>query len=110
VLVSGRCQGDLARRQTGRGILAWSRVPLTEEPQRIVHQERTSHPDLRVREKMLVLWSLYCGTTRPKAADIVGLGRATVPRYVVAFRQGAWIACGGVTTMARSARWPPIAS
>ena len=54
--------------------MAWFRVQLTEEQQRIVNEERTSHPDLRVREKMLVLWLLHCGTTRQKAAEIVGLG------------------------------------
>jgi transposase len=68
--------------------MAWFRVQLSEEQQRIVHEERTSHPDLHVREKMLVLWLLHCGTTRQKAAEIVGLGRATVHRYVVAFREG----------------------
>ncbi len=31
---------------------------------------------------------LHCGTTRQKAAEIVGVGRATVHRYVVAFREG----------------------
>jgi transposase len=68
--------------------MAWFRVQLTEEQQRIVNEDRTSHPDLRVREKMLVLWLLHCGTTRQKAAEIVGLSRATVHRYVVAFREG----------------------
>ena len=68
--------------------MAWFRVQLTEEQQRIVHEERTSHPDLRVREKMLVLWLLHCGTTRQKAAEIVGRGRATIHRYVAAFREG----------------------
>ena len=68
--------------------MAWFRVQLTEEQRRIVNEERTSHPDLRVREKMLVLWLLHCGTTRQKAAEIVGLGRATVQRYVAAFREG----------------------
>jgi transposase len=68
--------------------MTWFRVQLTEEQQRIVNEERTSHPDLRVREKMLVLWLLHCGTTRQQAAEIVGLGRATVHRYVVAFREG----------------------
>jgi transposase len=67
--------------------MAWFHVQLTEDQQRIVNEERTSHPDLRVREKMLVLWLLHCGTTRQKAAEIVGLGRATVQRYVVAFRE-----------------------
>ena len=41
--------------------MAWFRVQLTEDQQRIVNEERTSHPDLRVREKMLVLWLLHCG-------------------------------------------------
>ena len=68
--------------------MAWFRVQLTEEPQRIVHEERVAHPNLRVREKMLVLWLLHCGTTREKAAEIVGIGRATVQRYVAAFRAG----------------------
>jgi transposase len=68
--------------------MAWFRVQLTEDQQRIVNEERTSHPDLHVREKMLVLWLLHCGTTRQKAAEIVGVGRATVHRYLVAFREG----------------------
>jgi transposase len=68
--------------------MAWFRVQLTEEQQRIVHEERVAHPNLRVREKMLVLWLLHCGTTREKAAEIVGIGRATVQRYVAAFRAG----------------------
>jgi transposase len=68
--------------------MAWFRVQLTEEQQRIVHEERVAHPNPRVREKMLVLWLLHCGTTREKAAEIAGIGRATVQRYVAAFRTG----------------------
>jgi transposase len=68
--------------------MAWFRVHLTEEQQRIVNEERVSHPNLRVREKMLVLWLLHCGATREKAAEVVGVSRATVHRYVVAFREG----------------------
>jgi len=68
--------------------MAWFRVQLTEEQQRIVNAERVAHPNLRVREKMLVIWLLHCGTTRDKAAEIVGIGRATVQRYVAAFRTG----------------------
>jgi transposase len=68
--------------------MAWLRVQLTEEQQRIVDEERTSHPNLRVREKMLVLWLLHSGLTRQKTAEIVGVGRATVQRYVAAFREG----------------------
>ena len=68
--------------------MAWLRIQLTEEQQRIVDEERSSHPNLRVREKMLVLWLLHKGVTRRKAAEIVGVGRATAQRYVVACREG----------------------
>jgi len=68
--------------------MVWLHIQLTEEQQRIVDEDRSSHPNLRVREKMLVLWLLHNGLTRKKAADIVGVGRATVQRYVVAFREG----------------------
>jgi len=68
--------------------MAWFRVKLTEDQQRIVHEERVAHPNLRVREKMLVLWLLHCGATREKAAEVAGVSRATVQRYVAAFRAG----------------------
>jgi transposase len=68
--------------------MAWLRVLLTEEEQRIVNEERTSHPNERIRERMLVLWLLHSGLTRQKAAEIVGVGRATVQRSVAAYRDG----------------------
>ena len=68
--------------------MAWFRVRLTEEEQRVVNEERCRHPNLRIREKMLVLWSLHTGLTRQHAAKAVGVSRATVQRYVAAFRQG----------------------
>jgi transposase len=68
--------------------MAWLRIRLTEEQQQIVNEERSRHPDLSVREKMLVLWLLHNGLTRVNAAKIVGVGRATVQRYVAAFREG----------------------
>ena len=68
--------------------MAWLRVQLTEEEQRIVNEERTSHPNERIRERMLVLRLLHSGLTRQKAAEIVGIGRATVQRFVAAFRDG----------------------
>ena len=68
--------------------MAWYRVHLTEEEQRVVNEERVAHPELRVREKMLVLWLLHCGRKREEAAKIVGVSRTTVHRYVVAFRGG----------------------
>ena len=68
--------------------MAWFRVQLTEEQQRIVNQERAAHPHPRVREKMLVLWWVHCGRTRQKTAEVAGVGRATVQRYIAAFRDG----------------------
>jgi transposase len=63
-------------------------VQLDEQQQRVVNEERSSHPNERVREKMLVLCLLHNGVTRQGAAKIVGVSRATVQRYVAAFRDG----------------------
>ncbi len=90
--------------------MAWFRVHLTEEQQRIVNEERVAHPDLRVREKMLVLWLLHCGSQREEAAKIVGVSRTTVHRYVAAFPPAAWNASGRATTIVPRVRWPPIAN
>ena len=68
--------------------MTWLRIRLTEEQQRVVNEERSSHPNLRVREKMLVLWLLHNGATRQYAAKVAGVSRATVQRYVTAFREG----------------------
>lgn len=68
--------------------MARIQVRLDEEQQRVVNEERSSHPNSRVREKMLVLWLLHHGVTRQGAAKIVGVSRATVQRYVAAFRDG----------------------
>ena len=37
---------------------------------------------------MLTIWLLHCGLTRQKAAEIVGVSRATVQRYLDAYCQG----------------------
>ena len=68
--------------------MAWLRIHLTEEQQRVVNEERSVHPNPRIREKMLVLWLLHNGVMRQNAATIVGASRATVQRYVAAFREG----------------------
>ena len=48
--------------------MAWFRIALTEDEQRVVNEERESHPAPHVRRKMLVLWSLHCGLKRTQAA------------------------------------------
>jgi transposase len=86
--------------------MAWFRIALTEEQQRIVNQQRDSHPLPHVRRKMLSLWLLHHGLSRHQAAAIVGIGRATVQRYVAAFRQGGldglrrWDVSGPVSALA----------
>jgi transposase len=89
---------------------AWLRVELSEQQQRVVNAERDEHPCEHVRRKMLVLWLLHHGITRDKAACIAGLGRATVQRYVAAFREGgldglrAWGHTGPVSDLAAHAQ------
>lgn len=68
--------------------MGWYTVQLSAEQQRVVNAERDAHPDEPVRRKMLVLWLLHCRLTREKVAEITGTGRATVQRYVAAFRDG----------------------
>ena len=82
--------------------MAWLRVQLTEEQQRVVNEERSSHPNPRIREKMLVLWLLHNGVTRAEGGrDRRGRSghrpavRGRVPR------RAAWTACGGGTPIAR---------
>ena len=86
--------------------MAWLRIQLTEEQQLVVKAERDAHPQEHVRRKMLVLWLLHCGIHRAKAAEVAGLGRATVQRYVAAFRDGGldglrrWGVTGPVSDLA----------
>lgn len=86
--------------------MAWFRVALTDAEQVVVNAERDTHPEAHVRRKMLVLWLLHCGLTRATAADVAGLGRATVQRYVAAYRAGGldglrrWDVVGPVSDLA----------
>lgn len=86
--------------------MKWLRIELSEEQQQVVNAERDEHPCEHVRRKMLVLWLLHNGLTRQQVADIAGLGRATVQRYVAAFREGGldglrhWGVSGPVSDLA----------
>lgn len=68
--------------------MAWFRVRLSEEEQRIVGEERRAHPHEPTRRKMETLWLLHHGLTQEKVAKIVGVSLATVNRYVNAYRVG----------------------
>lgn len=86
--------------------MAWHRVQLTAAELEVVNAERESHPQGQVRRKMLVVWLLHCGLTRAKAATVASLGRATVQRYVAAYRDGGldglrqWDVTGPVSDLA----------
>ena len=81
-------------------------VVLSESEQSIVAAERDSHPDFVVRRKMLVLWSTHCGVSREQTAAVAGRGRATVQRYLAAYRAGGldglrqWGVTGPVSDLA----------
>ena len=68
--------------------MAWLRIELTEDEQRIVWSELGSNPDACVRRKMLSLRLLHCGTKREQAAKILGVARSTIERDVSAYRSG----------------------
>ena len=89
--------------------MARFRIALSDDEQAVVNAERDTHPEAHVRRKMLVLWLLHCGVTRVLAADIAGLGRATVQRYAAAYRDGGldglrrWGVVGPVSDLAAHA-------
>ena len=68
--------------------MAWFRVQRTSAEQGVVQEERESHPNRHVRQRMLALWLPHCGLTREKAATILGVGRISVQGWVAAYRQG----------------------
>lgn len=68
--------------------MAWLRVQLSEAEQAVVKEESECHPNPRIRQRMRALWLLHCRVTRQKAAVILGVGRATVQRWVAAYRDG----------------------
>jgi transposase len=84
-------------------------INLSEAEQVIVASERYSHPDLHVRRKMLVLWSVHSKLTRLQAGKVAGVGRATVQRYLAAYREGGldglrhWGVVGPVSELASHA-------
>lgn len=85
-----------------------ARIPiqLSESEQAIVASERDSHPDLHVRRKMLVLWSVHSRLTHRQAGQVAGVGRATVQRYLATYRADGldglrrWNVVGPVSALA----------
>ena len=68
--------------------MAWLRIELTADEQRIAQDERESHPDPCVRRRLWALWLLHCGAKREQAAKILGVAVSTVQRDLFAYRTG----------------------
>jgi transposase len=89
--------------------MARTPIHLSDSEQATVASERYSHPDLQVRRKMLVVWSVHSGLTRLQAGKVASVGRATVQRYLAAYRNGGldglrrWGVVGPVSELASHA-------
>ena len=86
--------------------MAWTRIQLTEDEQRIVNEERTSHPKLQVRDKMWTIWLLHCGLTRQKAAEIVGVSRTQYSDTWMPIAKAVWTGYGVRMSKDPGASWP----
>ena len=60
--------------------MAWFRVRLTEEEQRVVNEERCCHPYFVSAKRCSCFGCCSNGLTRQHAAKAVGVSRATVQR------------------------------
>ena len=67
--------------------MGWFRIVLTAEEQSVVRDWALHHADPKVRAQWWVILLLHHGDTREQAAERVGVGRATVFRYVEEFRE-----------------------
>lgn len=65
----------------------WFKFDLTEAEIAVVLEERHSHPNRSIRERMNVVWMLHKGAGREEAAEYAGVSRSTVQRVVRTFRQ-----------------------
>ena len=66
--------------------MAWCRIHLTEDERRIVDEERASHPNLLVRNKMLTIWLLHCGVTEFRGHGVPRSSGDTMPNCLTEFR------------------------
>ena len=85
---------------------SWFKFDLTEAEIAVVLEERHSHPNLSIRDRMNIVWMLHNGTQREEAAKLANVSRSTVQRVVQTFRvnrlEGVrnWEAHGQVSELA----------
>ncbi|WP_396275132.1 helix-turn-helix domain-containing protein [Hyphomonas sp.] len=83
----------------------WFKFDLTEAEIAVVLEDRHSHPNRSIRERMNVVWMLHNGTQREEAAKLANVSRSTVQRIVRTFRANRldgvrnWDARGQVSEM-----------
>ena len=65
-----------------------ARLTFSEEESLALKKERFSHPNLRVQQRMDVLWFISIGETYANAARLSSVSDATVDRYVAIYRKG----------------------
>lgn len=78
---------------------------LSEDEQQVVLDHRDGHVDRLVRQRMWALWLLHCGETREKTAEILQVSRATVQRFVAAYRTGGLAGLASRGAGATASQW-----
>ena len=63
-------------------------INFTEDDLRAIAHERYYHPDPHVQRKMEVLWLKSHGLPHRQIADLAGVSRRTVQRYLNDYRAG----------------------
>lgn len=61
---------------------------VTPEIAEIVARDRVHHPEPEVRERLLALHLTHLGRTREETAEMLGIGRKTLQRWLALFRKG----------------------
>lgn len=82
-----------------------AKINLSDAERENVLNDRDSHPASHIRRKMLALWASHLGYSRDQVAELAGISRATVQRYLAAYRRGGldglreWNVLGSVSAL-----------
>jgi transposase len=63
-----------------------NKLAFSADDLRALSEERYTHPDPRVQQRLEVLWLISRGETQVRAGELAGVSKATVERYVALFR------------------------
>src|SRR5262245_43618580 len=79
---------DLAEEFQRCGSHVMRSITFTEDDLRAIAHERYYHPDPHVQRKMEVLWLKHHGLTHERIAQLAGVSRSSVQRYLNEFLTG----------------------